>query len=489
MLYFILGAFLSLLLALSGNKAVVATGTDEFCASCHKVHPHAITSWKQSTHYDNKRGIRVHCIECHLPPAGHGKLMEKAKTGMRDVYGALFKDVENLNWDQKSTVEFAVHHTYEESCLKCHQNLFPLGLSTEGEDAHLYYSDNEEELHCINCHLSVGHYSDNIHAHNLEFGKIENIDTIYEAPAEPGKFKDFTETIPGTAVSFNMKAIPGGKFLLGSPENETGRDEDEGPVVEVELSDFFMAEAEVSWDEYLAFFSETASEGRMTAEALEEVDGISGPTPPWGDPSQGWGRGKRPAITMSHYAATVYCEWLSMKTGKNYRLPTEAEWEYAARGGTATSYFFEGKASDYRAEGFFNKLFGPDTSVINTYAVYNQNSLGKTAEPEEKLSNPFGLKNMLGNVAEFCQDYYNFDSYKNYSDGIRNPEGPEEGEEYVIRGGSFKADATDLRVAGRDYTRTTAWLKTDPQMPKSIWWYSDAIHVGFRVVCEYGDNE
>jgi sulfatase modifying factor 1 len=484
-LFFLLGSLITILLGLSGNKVIQVTNTDKFCASCHNVHPHATTSWKMSTHYDNKSGIVVHCVDCHLPPPGEGKLPEKVKTGLRDVYGTIFKDVEKLNWEQKSTVEYAIHHTFELSCIKCHQTLFPIGLSIEGEDAHIYYSDNEDELHCINCHLSVGHYSDNIHAHNLDFGKDTEIDTIFESPAEINDFSDYTETIPGTSVSFGMKAIPGGRFLIGSPETEKGRDEDEGPRAEVEISPFFMAEVEVSWNEYLAFFTETASEGRMTAEDLEMVDGISGPTPPWGDPSQGWGRGKRPAITMSHYAAQVYCDWLSMKTGKKYRLPTEAEWEYAARGGTQSSYFFEGDVKDYSSEGFMKKIFGVDTTTINSFAIYKENSLGKTREPENIASNPFGLKNMLGNVAEFCQDFYKFDTYKNYSQGIKDPKGPVEGDEYVVRGGSFKADAVDIRVAGRDYTRTKAWLKTDPQMPKSIWWYSDAIHVGFRVVCEY----
>jgi formylglycine-generating enzyme required for sulfatase activity len=90
---------------------------------------------------------------------------------------------------------------------------------------------------------------------------------------------------------------------------------------------------------------------------------------------------------------------------------------------------------------------------------------------------------MLGNVSEFCLDYYASTAYQTDTTGI-NPAGPRRGNEHVVRGGSFKSDAKDLRVANRDYTRTTAWLVTDPQIPKSIWWYSDVIDVGFRVVCE-----
>jgi formylglycine-generating enzyme required for sulfatase activity len=227
------------------------------------------------------------------------------------------------------------------------------------------------------------------------------------------------------------------------------------------------------------------SEGEM--ESLE-VDGITGPTPPWGDPSQGWGRSKRPAITMSHHAATVFCEWLSEKTGKKYRLPTEAEWEYAARGGVQEPYFFGGSPKDYSAQAFWNKIFGVDTAVINTYVIYRENSEGRTHLPDAVEPNPYGLKHMLGNVKEFCSDYYSPGIYEQYSDGVKDPRGPESGEEYVVRGGAFNTDAADLRVANREHTKTDAWLKTDPQMPKSIWWYSDVVNVGFRVVCEYESN-
>jgi formylglycine-generating enzyme required for sulfatase activity len=96
---------------------------------------------------------------------------------------------------------------------------------------------------------------------------------------------------------------------------------------------------------------------------------------------------------------------------------------------------------------------------------------------------------MLGNVAEFCSDWYQPDAYSQYPEGvIKDPRGPESGEEHVVRGGSFQSTADVLRSAARDYTRTEAWLKTDPQMPKSKWWYSDCFHVGFRVVCEFNEK-
>jgi sulfatase modifying factor 1 len=291
--------------------------------------------------------------------------------------------------------------------------------------------------------------------------------------------------IPGTHVSFEMVALPGGDFNMGSPDNEPLRESDEGPVRKVALSEFWIGKAEVTWDEYLAFFRATGSQGRTEGQVVtaKNADAISGATPPWGAPDQGWGKGQRPAITMTWHAATVYCQWLSKRTGKKYRLPTEAEWEYACRGGTETPYFFVGNPEKFTSKGFLKKLLGPDTSNIASFAIYNKNSLSRTAEPVSVKGNPFGLKNMPGNVAEFCSDFYSESYYMADSLHI-NPHGPAKGQEHVIRGGSFKSDARDLRSAARDYTKTKAWLVTDPQMPKSIWWYSDCIDVGFRVVCE-----
>ncbi|TFH20822.1 MAG: hypothetical protein E4H10_16185, partial [Bacteroidia bacterium] len=296
------------------------------------------------------------------------------------------------------------------------------------------------------------------------------------------------------AVSFEMMAIPGGSFQMGSPEDEPFRNSDEGPVREVKVDPFFMAKIEVSWDEYLTFFKQTGAQGKTTDTYLNvdkaDVDAISGPTPPYGAPDQGWGKGKMPSMSMTHDAAEVYCQWLSEITGRTYRLPTEAEWEYAARGGSAGPYYFEGDPKRFVKQGVRNKLFGVDTTGINSYVAYMENSGARSVPPETKMENPFGLVNMLGNVAEFCSDWYAEDAYSQYSDGVLiNPRGPAVGEEHVIRGGSFRDGAEKVRSASRDYTRSVAWLKTDPQIPKSVWWYSDCFHVGFRVVCDYNETE
>jgi len=477
-----------------GNMAVTKTSTDKFCASCH-IHPHSTDSWKLSTHYDNKRGIRVHCVDCHLPPHGEGYLVEKVKTGLRDVWGKVFKDPESFNWEAKSQIEYAKTHSFEISCTHCHQNNYPLGLTADGRQAHLYYEQKEGDLHCINCHITVGHHDpDRKHAQNADFGVTEEIATeIYTEPGIIDGFNDFTEYIPGSGVSFEMVAIPGGTFKMGSAEDEPFRNENEGPVKEVTVNSMFMAKIEVSWDEYLTFFKQTGAEGNTKNSYLKvdqgDVDAISGPTPPYGAPDQGWGKGKLPSMSMTHHAAEVYCEWLTKITGKTYRLPTEAEWEYAARGGTTTPYFFEGDPKRYVKRGIRNKLFGVDTTGINSYINYSENSMARSVPPDNVFENPFGLVNMLGNVAEFCSDWYSADAYTQYPEGIlTNPTGPLSGEEHVIRGGSYLDEADQVRCAFRDFTKSESWLKTDPQIPKSEWWYSDCFHVGFRVVCEYNET-
>ena len=287
-----------------------------------------------------------------------------------------------------------------------------------------------------------------------------------------------------------MVAVPGGEFTLGSPEDEPFRNPDEGPARRVRISRFFMAETEVTWNQFWAFYNETMSEGRTPPAVIyanntrEDIDAVSGPTPPFGFPDQGWGMGERPAITMSHYCAQTFCQWLTLKTGHTYRLPTEAEWEYAARGGTDTPYFFEGSPKKYSNKGFLRKFSKADTSMISRYVVFEGDSRSKTQEASSVKPNPFGLKNMLGNVMEYCSDWYAEDAYSRIQDGALDPAGPDSGTEHVVRGGSYADDASAVRCASRGRTFNDDWLKTDPQNPKSIWWYSDIKGIGFRVVCE-----
>ncbi|MBI9063157.1 MAG: SUMF1/EgtB/PvdO family nonheme iron enzyme [Marinilabiliaceae bacterium] len=493
-LVFLSGIVLTIFLIYPFNAAVTFTSSDAYCNSCH-VHDHAEQSWRLSAHVNNKSGVVVHCVECHLPPKGHGHLSAKAKHGAKDLYGYLLKDSADFKWESKRTSEKANHFTYETSCLKCHSNLYPATITAKGADSHLYYERQGEDMTCLNCHMHTGHYNAGYqHAQNTSFGEDQNgTKEIFTDPTPITAFQNFTEKIPGTSVSFNMVAINGGEFIMGSPDDEPFRKGDEGPQRKVRLTPFFMAEVEVTWDEFLAWFNATASEGRKEAEVKvvdAEVDAITGATPPWGAPDQGWGKGQRPAITMSFHAATQYCKWLSKVTGKKYRLPTESEWEYAARGGQSGPYYFEGNPRDYSKLTTWNKLFGADTAIIGRHVIYNALSEGKTHEAGGVLANPFGLKNMHGNVAEFCSDWYAPNAYGAHKEEVLiDPKGPAKGREHVVRGGSFRSDASDVRSAARDYTQTREWLKTDPQIPKSIWWYSDVNHVGFRVVCEQPETK
>jgi len=493
----LLGIITGMILSLSLYQTSVYFSTNDSCAICH-VHPHATESWLLSSHVNNASGVKVNCIDCHLPPKNQtwNHYSAKVKLGMHDLWGYLTKDSADFDWDSKSQIENAVRFVPNQSCTECHANLLPQGISDAGITAHLYYEENEKKLNlqCISCHLDVGHYNPN-YKHAKMTGipvtstQTKNTDQYYKSPAVVTEFADFTETIPDTWVSFNMKAIPGGTFIMGSPEKEPFHKADESPAHSVSLNRFFMAEVEVTWEQYWAFYAQTMSEGRIAPEMVyannsrPDVDAVSGPTPPFGIPDQGWGGGNRPAITMTHYAAETFCLWLSKKTGKKYRLPTEAEWEYAARGGTQTPYFFEGNPADFSNEGFWRKFFKAKTNTITDYVIYVNNGKNKTQEPDVIQPNPFGLKNMLGNVLEYCQDKYDPQAYSNRSGTVHNPL-VTDGEEYVVRGGNYTSDAAGVRCAARDYTRHVAWLKTDPQQPQSIWWYSDIKGIGFRVVCE-----
>ena len=488
------GLLLGISAMLAFDEAMTRTSTSEYCMSCH-YHTQADADWKKSEHFNSRSGVVTDCAACHLPPKEDGALkyyMAKARMGAKDIWAKMTKDPDEIDWSAKRELGHAQKIVYNASCLKCHANLFPEGISDDGITAHLYYEENAEklDLQCISCHLNTGHFMPGYQHKKLE-GKIDTgTGIVYETVPEVTAFEDFTETVPGTGAAIRMIAVPGGEFLLGSPEDEPLRGKDEGPQKRVRISPMFMSEVEVTWNQYWSFYNETMSEGRTPPETVyanntrPDLDAVTGPTPPFGFPDQGWGMGDRPAITMTHYAAETFCQWLSLKTGRKYRLPTEAEWEYAARGGTDTPYFFEGNPKRLSAGTLRSKLFGQDTTMIARYVVYGATSGGRTAEPQTVKANPFGLKNMLGNVMEYCADRYAEDAYSRIADGTIDPKGPSEGAEFVVRGGDFTSDAAAVRSASRGRTYHDDWLRTDPQNPKSIWWYSDIRSIGFRVVCE-----
>ena len=286
------------------------------------------------------------------------------------------------------------------------------------------------------------------------------------APTPPADFANYTETIPDTKITFDMIAVPGGTFLMGSPESESGRKKDEAPQHEVRIAPFWIGKVEVTWDAYDAFRDACQPIPRGAPESDEDVDGLSGPTPPYGDPYRGFGGGDQPVIGISWHAAMTYCLWLTQTTGKLHRLPTEAEWEYACRAGSKSAF-----------------SYGDDPATLEEYAWYRGKSDYRTHPVGSKKPNAWGIHDMHGNVSEWCLDWYQPDYYGTVSSGEwpPNPRGPEEGKNHAIRGGHFGSAASAVRSAARDRSRDF-WLQADPQEPKSKWWLVPTNYLGFRVV-------
>ncbi|MBC7000256.1 SUMF1/EgtB/PvdO family nonheme iron enzyme [Cytophaga sp. FL35] len=284
------------------------------------------------------------------------------------------------------------------------------------------------------------------------------------SPAQSSNANGYTETVPATEVSFDMVAIPAGSFMMGSPESEANRKADEGPQKNVELDAFYMGKYEVTWDLFELFFKQNKEMFvKLENDRVMKVDAITRPSPPYEDPSYGMGKDGFPAVSMSAYSALVFCKWLSTITGKFYRLPTEAEWEYAARAGTTTAY-----------------SFGDDLSQMDEYAVYYKNSESKYAKAGSKKPNPWGLHDMHGNVAEWTLDEYKEDAYAK-----TDPKNPWVTPTVIhprsYRGGSWDDDADKLRSAARTAS-SLKQQKRDPQIPKSFWWFTDSNYVGMRLV-------
>jgi formylglycine-generating enzyme required for sulfatase activity len=299
-----------------------------------------------------------------------------------------------------------------------------------------------------------------------------------ETPAAPIRpvHAAYAEKIPDSNVSFDMVAIVGGTFDMGSPSGEKGRGDDEGPQHPVSVRSFWMGKCEVTWDEFNVYRKETTVEERLDQIRLLEKnpDAVTGPTPPYADETWDHGREGHPVLGISHHAAMSYCWWLSKKTGKRYRLPTEAEWEYAARASTKTAYFF-----------------GDDPKQLDDYAWHAGNSqLPGVSDPHpqkvgKKKPNPWGLYDMYGNVAEYCIDHYYAEYYARFplDQPTLQPVPVLLGRRFshVVRGGSWADQVQQCRSAARRGSERS-WLRKDPMRPPSIWWLTDADFVGFRVV-------
>ena len=274
--------------------------------------------------------------------------------------------------------------------------------------------------------------------------------------------KPYEQSVPNTSVKFKMAPIPAGKFTMGSSFSETGREEDEGPQKSIELSAFWMGTHEVTFEEWDAFFKNMD----VPQTKAIAVDAVSRPTAQYIDLTWGMGRdGKQPTNSMSQPAAIMYCKWLYNQTGVFYRLPTEAEWEYACRAGTSTAY-----------------PFGNDPAALKEYGFFKENSSGKFHKVGQLKPNAWGLYDMLGNLSEWTLDQYDAGQYEKLADNSKNPLTPP-GPRYprVVRGGSYLDEAKESRCANR-ISSLADWNRRDPQLPKSRWWLTDGMTVGFRLV-------
>ena len=289
----------------------------------------------------------------------------------------------------------------------------------------------------------------------------------------------YKATIPGTNTTFEMVPVPGGTFTMGSPEDEDGRLEDEGPQFEVVVKPFWMGKYEVTWDEYRRFMDMDWVFKKLQRQKIRQklekfgVDTIGSPSMLY-DPDATYAAGdeyEQPAATMSQFGAKQYSKWLSLTSGQFYRLPYEAEWEYACRAGTKTAF-----------------SFGDDVDDLEDHAWFVENSDEERHTVGEKKPNAFGLFDMHGNVAEWVLDAYDEAGYTHLKAGQsysveQTYKKPMTMYSRVVRGGSWELDDVQCRSAAR-LASDVKWKTSDPQGIKSPWWFTDtpALGVGFRLV-------
>ncbi|HVL12564.1 MAG TPA: formylglycine-generating enzyme family protein [Gemmata sp.] len=281
------------------------------------------------------------------------------------------------------------------------------------------------------------------------------------------------------ASSFEMVYVRGGEVTVGSPETEKGRLDNEGPRYKAKVGNFWMGKFEVRWEDWDVFwFDENFPKADQKAAKDLGPDAVTRPTNTFETDTYDHGRSGHPVLSMSHHAAMMYCNWLHKKTGRAYRLPTEAEWEYAARAGKGDTAYF----------------FGDDPTELADYAWYAANSKdedypekpkGCTHKVGTRKPNPFGLHDMYGNVWEWTLDQYDPKTYETRAMNQLNlrPVNVPTADKWshVVRGGSWADKAEKLRSASRRVSEDS-WMKHDPQEPRSIWWLTRMDVVGFRVV-------
>ncbi len=297
---------------------------------------------------------------------------------------------------------------------------------------------------------------------------------------ESGYMVPYKTKIPGTSVEFEMVPIPGGTFLMGSAaEDDDGR-ADEKPQVKVTVKPLWIGKHEVTWAEYKLYmqldsvFKEFQQKGIRKVEEVTGVDAITAPSSLY-DPTFTYEAGDepdQPAATMSQFAAKQYTKWLSLLLDDFYRLPTEAEWEYACRAGTITRFYF-----------------GDDADDLESHAWFEENSEEMRHEVGQLKPNPWGLYDMLGNVAEWVLDQYDEESFgKMSADKAVSADAAwvraKKVFPRVLKGGSWELEAEDCRCASRLASSDEEWRDEDPNYPQSPWWYttSPGLGTGMRII-------
>jgi len=262
-------------------------------------------------------------------------------------------------------------------------------------------------------------------------------------------------TVPNTTVSYAMAPVPAGDFLMGSTAPG------EQPPHKVRVDAFWMQAHEVTWDAYLMFMF--ADQAREVDHPDALVDALTRPTAPHLEMSFGRGNTGFPAISMTQHAANKFAQWLSARTGEYYRLPTEAEWEYACRAGSPTGV-------------------GPGQLEDHAWFAGNSAAPGFTRGTYHKIGtkkpNAWGLYDMLGNVMEWTLDQYAPYTPSPSTNPWVKATAPYP---HAVRGGAWNTAAAGVGCTVR-VPSDPSWKKQDPQLPKSIWYMTDAQWLGFRLV-------
>lgn len=256
----------------------------------------------------------------------------------------------------------------------------------------------------------------------------QELKTVAAAPQGGAALQSYEQTLPNSVVKVKMVAIPGGNLMVGGKN--------------VPIKPFYIANTETPWEAFDVFIASGAPSVPYDQTEFPP-DAIARPSKSYILPDLSWGHHGYPVINISSLSVTMFCRWLSKETGKKYRLPTEAEWEYACRAGVTTTK--------------------PMTAAqANKTAWWTGNSDRKTHPVAKLQPNAWKLYDMEGNVGEWATD----------SEG-----------KFVLCGGVFK-DNPDRLIPTMRRRFSPAWQATDPQLPKSRWWLSDGSFIGFRIVCE-----